>query len=95
MCVYMWILIASLNAYCCSLCTNPLLSPSTYVHTYSRHLIFSELKTELWESALEATSSDNNASMELLLSRSLAARHRATGRPDVEAKYTIFSQVGR
>jgi hypothetical protein len=60
----------------------------------SRHLIFSELKMELWEAALDKTATDNS-SLELVLSRSLAARHRSTGRPDVEAKYTIFSQAFR
>jgi len=59
-----------------------------------RHLIFSEIKLELWEAALERTAIDS-ASMDLVLSRSLAARHRGTSRPDTEAKYSIFSQAFR
>ena len=59
-----------------------------------RHLIFSEVKMELWEAALQCTAVDNS-SMELILSRGLAARHRGTSRPDVEGKYSIFSQAFR
>jgi hypothetical protein len=62
-------------------------------HEMYRHLVFSELKLELWEAALDRTAHDASA-FDLSLSRSLSARHRATGRPDTEAKYTIFAQVG-
>ena len=62
-----------------------------------RHLIFSELKMELWEQALEATATDRGllSSVEVLLSRSRAAMHRATRRPDLETAHTIFAQAFR
>lgn len=60
----------------------------------TRHLIFGELKLELWEAGLERSAVDGS-SFELHLSRSLAARHKASGLPDVEAKYTIFAQAFR
>jgi hypothetical protein len=60
----------------------------------TRHLIFSELKLDLWESALERSAVDSS-SLELHLSRSTAAKHKASGLMDVEAKYTIFAQAFR
>jgi len=62
-----------------------------------RHLIFSELKMELWEQALEATATDRGllSSVEVFLNRSRASKHRATGRPDLGAMHTIFAQAFR
>jgi len=57
-----------------------------------RSLIFSTLKQELWELALEESVSGDH-SFELRLSRSRAARHKETC--DNEAHYSLFSQAFR
>jgi hypothetical protein len=63
----------------------------------SRHLLFSELKMGLWDAALEATATPLDSplgpSRELQLSRPLAARHRASGTTDAEARVSLWGQA--
>ena len=60
-----------------------------------RQLLFSDLKLEIWEKALEETQVLAMNSFELKLSRSLAAKHKMRGIPDIEATSSLFGQAFR
>jgi len=59
-----------------------------------RGLIFSSVKTPVWETALAATQG-GGGQFELRISRSRARKHASLGVPDHDARFMVFSQAFR
>ncbi|KAF1320211.1 Hect e3 ubiquitin ligase, partial [Globisporangium splendens] len=59
-----------------------------------RHRIFNLVKRVVWDDALRCTNK-NSVAFELTLNRPKAMRYRASGKPDSDGRYTLFSQAFR
>ena len=71
--------------------------PGSIAHTLciSRDLIFEKTKDFFWNHALLTTKEVVVRKFDVHISRSRAAKHQRTGRPDDEGRWVVFSQVFR
>lgn len=95
-----WVLLQALNAQvstCASLVDLSNMAPGSLASHMSAvaHLLLESVKTNLWRSAVNGTTQSGGSTFELVLSQPRAARWRATGKPDVDGRYMIFSQAWR